>query len=188
MVIKLRVIAGYHRSRKLKEVPSTKTRETRDRVKESIFNSLQPYLQGAKVLDLFCGSGSLGIEALSRGAVWCDFNDESPLAIKVASENLANLSLLKQSKTTMSDGFMFLQEVNEVYDIILLDPPYAYNKLAELLCEITGRRLLTENGIIVTLYHSSKPPIWRECGLDEYKNKVMGITGVSYWKWRQYYE
>jgi len=78
--------------------------------------------------------------------------------------------------------------INEVYDIILLDPPYAYNKLAELLCEITGRRLLTENGIIVTLYHSSKPPIWRECGLDEYKNKVMGITGVSYWKWRQYYE
>ncbi len=180
----MRVIAGIHRSRKIKEVPSIKTRETRDRVKESIFNSLQPFLYEANVLDLFCGSGSLGIEALSRGASWCDFNDEDRLAIKTTSENLKKLSLTDKSTVVKKDGLSFLKESEKVYDIILLDPPYTYSDLPTILCEIKERKLLSPDGIVVTLYKSSKDPSWQECNFEEYKKKIMGITGISFWKWR----
>jgi 16S rRNA (guanine(966)-N(2))-methyltransferase RsmD len=179
----MRVIAGKHRSRKLKEVPTKQTRETKDRVKESIFNSIQEYVYDARVLDLFCGSGSLGIEALSRQAAFCDFNDFSDTAIEVTKDNLSTLNLTKHSKVTRIDALKLLDVLRDPYDIILLDPPYASNLLEQIIIQIAENNLLNEHGIIVVLYSKQKKLELQNCDIIEYKKKTIGITNISYLKW-----
>ena len=103
----MRVIGGTHRSRVLFEVDSEKTRETRDRVKESIFNSLHTILFDSVVLDLFAGSGSLGIEAISRGAKQVHFVDTAGLACKIVKKNVELLNIWPQSIIAKSDYLVF---------------------------------------------------------------------------------
>lgn len=181
----MRVIGGIHRSRLLTEVPSDDTRETKDRVKESIFNSIQFDLPDAIVLDLFAGSGSLGIEALSRGAKHCDFNDQSRIATKVIQANVANLQLGNNSSITSQDALAFLQRKQSAYDIILLDPPYHMDILANVIEIIATQSLLAPYGIIIALSAREHIIPLPDCGIIEYKTKKSGITKISYLKWGQ---
>jgi len=179
----MRVIAGTHRSRVLLEVGKDSTRETKDRVKESIFNSLSPYLFEANVLDLFSGSGSLGIEALSRGAVFCDFVDCENEAVKTTHANLKNLNLLNQSTVTYGRYEEYLLRVDKTFDVILLDPPYDMLVLDDIIETIAKRKLLNEQGIIVCLYSKKNGLKPHNFGIIEDKMKQIGITKVSYMKW-----
>ena len=179
----LRVIAGEYRSRILKQVEHQNTRETKDRVKESIFNSLSPHLFDAVVLDLFSGSGSLGIEALSRGSKSCVFVDQMVTAIDVIKENIKTLGCEQRSEIFYGDYLDYLSKTYHAFDVILLDPPYKLDVIDDIIKTIARKRLLSENGVIVCLYDKNNALKEENNGIIEYKKKTMGITNVSFMKW-----
>ena len=146
----MRVVAGKARGIVLKTPDGLKTRPTADRVKEAVFSILQFDLPGKRVLDLFGGTGQMGIEALSRGATHCTFVDESPIACKLIKENVKRTKLIEQSNVIQSDYQNFLRRCNQKFDIIVLDPPYAENFLENSLKLITEIDILQYGGIIVT--------------------------------------
>ena len=129
----MRVIAGKCRSLPLKTVPGTDTRPTTDRIKETLFNILNPRISGCRFLDLFSGSGAIGIEALSRGARFCVFVDSSRDSQNIVRQNLQTTGLAKQSRVAAMDYGAFLRSTGEVFDIALLDPPYGKGLLQEAL-------------------------------------------------------
>lgn len=158
----MRVITGSARGRRLKTLPGLDTRPTADQVKESIFNIVQFDIEGRRVLDLFAGTGQLGIEALSRGAAFCDFVDVNPAAAKLVRENLNTTGLADRGLVTQRDFLAFLQgSRGKKYDLIFLDPPYALTALEKALETIAGIDILTGNGIIVceSPVEKSLPPL-----------------------------
>lgn len=179
----MRVIGGIHRSRILKEVDSINTRETRDRVKESIFNSMSQDIVDANVLDLFAGSGALGIEALSRGAKHVQFVDNSRKPIMVVSDNIKALDLVPYAAITQSDYQSFLENTTETYDVILLDPPYDLHVIESCVKIIEERKLLNDFGVITCLYSKYYTLNQENFDIISYKHKKIGITNVTYLKW-----
>lgn len=146
----MRVITGTARGKRLKELPGLDTRPTTDRVKEGLFNVIQFDIEGRRVLDLFAGTGQLGIECLSRGAVFCDFVDSAPAAVKVVKENLTATGFGPCSAVHQRDFTAFLQaQRGQSYDLILLDPPYAGTALERALEMIADIDIVSGNGIIV---------------------------------------
>lgn len=146
----MRVISGSARGRKLKALPGLDTRPTADSVKESLFNILQFDIEGRRALDLFAGTGQLGIEALSRGAAWCDFVDASPAAVKLVRENLQTTGFSGRARVTQRDFLAFLQGCRgKKYDLVFLDPPYAQTALERALEAIAAIDIVSECGIIV---------------------------------------
>lgn len=145
----MRVITGTARGKKLKELPGLDTRPTTDRVKEGLFNVIQFDIEGRRILDLFAGTGQLGIECLSRGAAHCDFVDSAPAAMKIIKENVAACRLTEKATFHPKDFSAFLNGVRGKYDLIFLDPPYASGNLERALEKITAIDIVTGNGIIV---------------------------------------
>ncbi len=129
----MRVIAGSAKGRKLKTLEGMEVRPTTDKVKEAIFSAIQFDLPGAVVLDLFAGSGQMGIEALSRGAERVVFVDNSSRSLSVTRENLASVELCEQAHLHQMDAISFLRSTTEQFHIAILDPPYRKGLLLELL-------------------------------------------------------
>ena len=152
----MRVIAGKAKGRQLKTPDGTLTRPTADRVKEALFSILNFDLPGAKVLDLFAGTGQLGIEALSRGASNAVFVDERDAACKLIKENLQRTELAAQAKVVCSDYQKFLLTNRDKFDIVILDPPYSEVFLENSLKIITEIDILQSGGIIATEYPFGK--------------------------------
>ena len=146
----MRVITGKARGVVLKTPSGMATRPTADRVKEALFSIIQFDIPGACVLDLFGGTGQLGIEALSRGAKSAVFVDEREDACKLIRENLSRTRLQDSARVVRSDYMQFLKHCKEKFDIILLDPPYAEVFLENSLKMITEIDILHSGGIIVT--------------------------------------
>lgn len=146
----MRVISGKARGVVLKTPQGQLTRPTADRVKEAMFSILQFDLPGTKVLDLFGGSGQLGIEALSRGAASAVFVDARQDACALMKENLKRTKLEDQGTVVRSDYMDYLLRCREHFDIVLLDPPYAEVFLENSLKIITEIDILQSGGIIVT--------------------------------------
>ena len=146
----MRVISGKAKGKVLKTPDGMLTRPTADRVKEALFSILQFELPGARVLDLFGGTGQLGIEALSRGAQYAVFVDEREPACALIRENLKRTALTDQGRVLRSDYLQYLKRCKEKFDIILLDPPYAEVFLENALKMITEIDILQSGGIIVT--------------------------------------
>lgn len=167
----MRVITGTARGRKLRDLPGLDTRPTTDKVKESIFNIVQFDVEGRKVLDLFAGTGQLGIEALSRGAEKCVFVDQSREAVKVIEENVKTTGFENQSRVAAGDGVSFLTSCREKFGLAFLDPPYNSDLLEKALRKMSEIDIMTENGIIVC-----------ESALD----KEMPILPAPYEKGRDY--
>ena len=157
----MRVITGKARGVVLKTPDGMKTRPTSDRVKEAMFSIIQFDLPGTKVLDLFAGTGQLGIEALSRGAQSAVFVDEQDAACKLVKENLLRTKLENQGLVIRSDYLSYLSHCREKFDFVFLDPPYAEVFLENALKKITEIDILQSGGIIV-----SERPAGKELSCD----------------------
>lgn len=121
----MRVITGSARGRRLITPEGLDVRPTPEKVKEALFSAIQFDVEGRRVLDLFAGSGQLGIEALSRGAKSCVFVDMSPVSIKTVQKNLETTKLDQKAKVLKSDYASFCAMSRDVFDIVFLDPPYS---------------------------------------------------------------
>ena len=146
----MRVITGKARGVQLKTPDGLLTRPTGDKVKEALFSIINFDIPGAAVLDLFGGTGQLGIEALSRGAKSAVFVDAREDACRLIRENLKRTKLEGEGRVIRSDYLDYLKRSKEQFDIILLDPPYAEEFLENALNKITEIDILRSNGIIVT--------------------------------------
>ncbi len=148
----MRVIAGSARRLQLKTPEGMETRPTTDRVKESLFNMLNPDIYGCRFLDLFSGSGAIGIEALSRGAQKAVFVDNSKICTDIIKENLKFTKLEDNAEVINGDVIDTINELgsrNAVFDIIFMDPPYAGGHYDPVLNTIVKAGILSENGYVV---------------------------------------
>lgn len=145
----MRVITGTARGRRLGELAGTDTRPTYDRVKEGIFNIIQFEIEGRRVLDLFAGTGQLGIECLSRGAEHCTFVDQRRDAVRLVRDNLARCDLDQRATVIQGDAIGYLRGVRERYHLIFLDPPYDSGLLESALKKLSMIDILADNGIII---------------------------------------
>lgn len=174
----MRIISGKYRGLNLSEFKGEEIRPTADRVKESLFNILSGRIAGARVLDLFCGSGSLGIECLSRGAASVCFNDFSRESLNVLKKNLAKLKGENVYKITCADFSSYLNGAREKFDLIFIDPPYAENFGASALEIIAARKLLSENGVAV--YERDRAFAGEVCGLETTDERKYGKTYLTF--------
>lgn len=143
----MRVITGLARGRRLETLPGDATRPTGEKVKESLFSAIQFDIEGRRVLDLFAGSGQLGIEALSRGAAGCVFVDKNTEAVKIIRQNLLHTGLAEKSQVLGTDALTYLTRPGDRFDLVFLDPPYASELLMPVLNKVAP--LVNDGGIIV---------------------------------------
>lgn len=170
----MRVISGKHRGAVLYEFEGQSIRPTADRAKEAVFNIINDKVVGGNCLDLFCGTGSLGIEAISRGAARVTFVDKSKQSVELTKKNL--LKIRENGTVKYSDALKFLNSAEEKFDVVFIDPPYADDvseKAVELIFE---RTLLTDDGIIV--FERDRPFISRE-GIAAYDVRRYGKAVIS---------
>ena len=145
----MRVISGTARGTKLNSIESLSTRPTLDRVKEPLFSIIQQYIVDSEVLDLFAGSGALGIESLSRGAKHCSFCDKSPASVRMLKQNIEKTKLTEKATIFIGDYKKYLKQLNNKFDIIFIDPPYKLNIGVNSIKLILEYNLLAKDGIIV---------------------------------------
>lgn len=179
----MRVISGTARGLKLNTPSGIETRPTLDRVKEAVFSMLLPYLNGAVVLDLFAGSGALGIEALSRGADKSVFVDNSEDAIKSINTNIKSAKITECSTVLKTNAANFLQNCNQKFDIIFLDPPYAKGLYNDILHLIEINRLLKDDGLIVVEWDFETGFTDNYSSFEVFKEKKYGRVGITVLKW-----
>jgi RNA methyltransferase, RsmD family len=151
-VVLMRIISGLYKGRKLDGENITGTRPTMDRVKESLFAMIQDNIKNSIVLDLFAGSGSLGIEAISNGASFCYFNDYNKKCTKVINENVKKLSIEENSKVLNLDykeALLYFKNKDIKFNIVFLDPPYKDREINNITDYIMNNDLLLDNGLIV---------------------------------------
>ncbi len=153
----MRVITGTARGRRLGELEGSDIRPTYDRVKEGLFNIIQFDIEGRRVLDLFAGTGQLGIECLSRGAESCTFVDQRRDAVKLVKENLRVCGLEAGATVVQTDAIAFLKTTREKFHLIFLDPPYDTGLLDAALKQIAKIDILADNGIIICESRTEKP-------------------------------
>ena len=178
----MRVITGKARGIQLKTPDGMLTRPTADRVKEALFSIINFDIPGAKVLDLFGGTGQLGIEALSRGATAATFVDAREESCKLIRENLKRTKLEQDAKVIRSDYLDYLSRCREQYDIIFLDPPYAEVFLENAIKRITEIDILHSNGIIVAERPLGKELPWEFAGYTRSKDYKYGNTLLTLYR------
>lgn len=146
----MRVIAGAAKGYSLKRPKNLRTRATSNIVREAIFSMLESTAPDwSRVLDLYAGTGALGIEALSRGAGWADFVEQSPKCCALIKDNLERTGLAERAKVYCSDAKKALSFLSGRYGIILLDPPYSNSAVSSILPKLTSSTLVTEETSIV---------------------------------------
>ncbi len=148
----MRVITGSARGRRLSAPEGLDVRPTTDKVKEAVFSAVQFELEGAAVLDLFAGSGQLGIEALSRGAERAVFVDSSQRAVRCINENLRNTGFVRQSEVVSRDSYDYIKHTRSQFDIIILDPPYRHSHIDNVLPFAAAK--LRDGGTIICEYEA----------------------------------
>ena len=178
----MRIITGKARGVQLKTPDGLQTRPTADRVKEAMFSIIHFDVPGARVLDLFGGSGQLGIEAISRGAEYAVFVDESDAACKLIKENLRRGKMDNQARVVHSDYMAYLNTCREKFDIILLDPPYAEVFLENSLKKISEIDILQSGGIIVAERPLGKELPWDFPGFTRSKDYKYGNTLLTLYR------
>lgn len=155
----MRVISGILKGRKLLGYNTLGTRPTMDRVKESMFASIQDYIEDSTVLDLFSGTGSLGIEAISMGASRCYFVDNGREILKYLSKNISNLDIEDKSiiiNKDYRDALLYFKNNNIRFNVVLVDAPYKMEVMNEVIDLVNKYDLLCDNGILVLEYSTDK--------------------------------
>ena len=147
----MRIIAGRARSLPLKTIPGLATRPTTDRIKETLFNMINPYLCGASFLDLFAGSGGIGLEAVSRGAACAVFVEQNRAAAACIRENIAFTGFTAESTLLYMDVFAALRKLEggKPFDIIFMDPPYDCLLERQVLERLCGSTLVSSDTLIL---------------------------------------
>lgn len=180
----LRIIGGSARGMRIQAPDTDKTRPTLDRVKESVFNTLMPYLQDATVLDLFSGSGNLGIEALSWGAQKAVFVDESKLCRKIIQGNLEKTRFSERGKILtmeVSKALAFLKEKEEQFDLVFMDPPYNMNFIVRTLQKLDVFDIIKNDGIVACEHHEDEEAPDKVGRLSKVRTKAYGDTRFSFY-------
>ena len=172
----MRIISGKYKGKKLNGFNIEGTRPTMDRVKESLFGMIQTYIPDSIILDLFAGSGALGLEAVSNGAKECYLIDNNIEAIKTIKENSQNFE--EQLNIIHIDYKKFLKTTDKKFDIIFLDPPYKEKQLDTSLRIIEERGLLNKNGIVICEYEIGEP----HTNLELIKEKSYGPKKIKIYK------
>ncbi len=178
----MRVITGTARGTVLKTPDGLQTRPTADRVKEALFSILQFDIPGKQVLDLFGGTGQLGIEALSRGAKSAVFVDASAKACDLIRENLRRCKMGNQAQVIRGDYLEYLDRCRDFFDIVLLDPPYAEVFLENALKKISEIDILQSGGIIVAERPAEKPLDLVLPGFQRSKDYKYGKTFITLYR------
>ncbi|MCI9273242.1 MAG: 16S rRNA (guanine(966)-N(2))-methyltransferase RsmD [Clostridiales bacterium] len=150
----MRVITGAARGRRLLTLEGEDVRPTTDRVKEAVFSIIQFQIEGRRFLDLFAGSGQMGIEALSRGAALAVFVDTRKEAVETVKKNLHSTGLEKNARVLHMDALSFLAQKNDPFDLAFLDPPYQTGILQQLLPQVAG--LMNPGGILLCEHSSAE--------------------------------
>ncbi len=179
----MRIVGGKYRSRVLSEFAGNDVRPTSDRAKEALFNILAMKTYGARVLDLFSGSGSLGLESLSRGAKEVVFNDCSKDSVAIIKKNLTALKIQingDEAKVSNYDYTVCLENLRQPFDLIFIDPPYRLDYGKKSLEIIAKKRLLTENGIAV--YERDCPFEGEVDGLEKYDERKYGKAYLTFFR------
>ncbi len=175
----MKISAGTNRGRIINITNLETTRETSDKVRQAIFNLIGQFFQGGMCLDLFAGSGSVGLEAYSRGIDYVYFNDLSAKAVKVIESNAKLLKMDGNYTIYNSDYLVCLDKLkNTKFDLIFLDPPYAMDNVDEIVNIISSNDMLTDNGYLVFEMHKDSV-----CGevinnYSIYKNRSYGIKKI----------
>lgn len=182
----VRVVSGQYKGLHLKAVPGKSTRPTTDKVKEAIFNMIGPYFDGGFALDLFAGSGGLGIEALSRGVEKAIFVDRDSKAVHTVHENLRICKIEEGIEVYRNDAERALKAIIKrelIFDYIFLDPPYKKQQLVKLLEMMSAATLLQQEGVIVC-EHGSDIHLPVQCGaFEQVKYESYGIIAVSIYRY-----
>lgn len=182
----MKVISGILKGRNIKGYDIDGTRPTMDRVKESLFASIQDYISGSIVLDLFAGSGNLGIEAISNGSKKCYFVDNNKNCIKVINDNINNFNIGDKCEVLNRDYKLALKyfcDNNIKFDLILVDPPYDYEVINEIMDLVLEYELLNDNGIIVLEYRKDKIKEYKKYEILKFKK--YGDKFISIYKFKK---
>ncbi|SHJ70333.1 16S rRNA (guanine(966)-N(2))-methyltransferase RsmD [Caminicella sporogenes DSM 14501] len=180
----MRVIAGQAKGTKLKTLKGLDTRPTSDRVKEALFSILAPSIESGKVLDLFSGTGNLGIEAISRGASFAYLVEKNRKCFNIIKENVIKTKLNDKIKIIIKDVFMAIREFGEKgenFDIIFMDPPYLKGFIIPCLEEICNNNILKEEGIIAVEHDVKDVLPDRVEALIKVKERKYGKTIISFY-------
>lgn len=145
----MRIISGKHRGRKLLEFEGMNVRPTTDRVKEAIFNLIQNSVTDAEVLDMFCGSGALSLEALSRGAAFAVCIDKDKRSVDIITKNVQTLNYTDKCDILNTDCMVYIKQCSRKFDIVFLDPPYNKGFIEPTLNDLVKYDILDKGGIIV---------------------------------------
>lgn len=177
----MRIIAGKYRHRIISMTNLDTTRETQDSVREAMFNTIGPYFDGGIALDLFCGSGALGIEAYSRGIEKIYLNDLEPKAISVVKKNLNDLKINDAYITSFDylKAISFYEEKKLKFDYVFLDPPYRLNNIKEILNSL--KNIINSDTLIV--FEMANESDANVDGFKIIKEKKYGIKKIVYYKY-----
>ena len=155
----LRIIGGHLKRRKLETLAGIDTRPTTDRLRESIFNIMAPFVRDANVLDLYAGSGAMGIEALSRGANYCTFIEKSKRAIKIIKKNIETCGLKNLTKVVVWDiskNLNCMEPIQQKFNLVFMDPPYNQGLICPALFHLEQSHKLESHTSIVIEHSSSE--------------------------------
>ncbi|KMT21468.1 16S rRNA (guanine(966)-N(2))-methyltransferase RsmD [Clostridium cylindrosporum] len=181
----MRIISGSAKGRKIKTPDGLDTRPTSDRVKESVFNIILRYVFDANVLDLFGGTGNLGLEALSRGANQCIFVEQNKKAYNTLRENISDLGFGEKAVTYNKDSFSILNQLaieGKSFNLIFLDPPYGKGYVEKSIEEIDKLNLLEEDGLIVSEYDNVDNVSEKIGNFEVYRTEKYGRVRISFWR------
>lgn len=178
-----RILAGKARGKKIKTRPGFSTRPLLGRVKESLFGILGQKIKNACFLDLYAGTGNVGLEALSRGAKSCWFVEKDFHCARIIKENLARLGMTNSARTVRADVLKFLPRLEKEFDLIFVGPPYQQNLILPALEVIGGKRILTKKGWVICQHHRQEELSENVGQLGRFRQKLYGDIALSFYKY-----
>lgn len=182
----MRVVSGTAKGRPLKAVPGTGTRPTTDKVKEAVFSMIGPYFDGGQALDLFAGTGGLGIEALSRGMDGAVFVDREKASIDVVQHNLAAAGFADRAEVYRTDALRALKALSKRerrFDLVFLDPPYRMTNMEEILGLLNDYRLVQEEATVLVEHDASHRYEESVGPFRQIRHAVYGDTAVTIYRY-----
>jgi 16S rRNA (guanine(966)-N(2))-methyltransferase RsmD len=179
----MRVIAGLRKGHNLLAPPGRDLRPTSDRARTVLFDLLGEFVQDARVLDLFAGAGTLGIEALSRGAACADFVENQRQHAQLIQENLSRTHLEPHGRVILADAFVFLAQPHEPpYQLVFADPPYRFGQVEKLFALLDEKKVLAEEGVFVWEASARTPAGQSESTWEMMKEKIIGDTALRFYR------